>query len=121
MLLLRWYHTKHKWVFYQRLKILIVILGKCGLLSEGKLGLGLLDLLRVHLSLGWAYSRHRNKLQVGLAGKLACKPQEGLLKIVIALSTDVVVLKVLFAVECNVLGLDFSVLDVDLESRRFSN
>ena len=47
-------------------------------------------------------------------GELACKPQERLLKVVVALCRDVVVGKVLAAVEGDGLGLDLAVLNVGL-------
>lgn len=46
--------------------------------------------------------------------ELACKVQERLLVVVVALCTDLVVLQVLLAVECHLLGLDLAVLDVHL-------
>jgi hypothetical protein len=52
--------------------------------------------------------------QLGVANQLAGKPQEGLLEVVVGLGGDVVVLKVLLSVEGNSLGLDLSLLDVDL-------
>jgi hypothetical protein len=52
--------------------------------------------------------------QLGVANQLASKPQEGLLEVVVGLGGDVVVLKVLLPVEGNSLGLDLSLLDVDL-------
>ena len=42
------------------------------------------------------------------------KPDEGLFELVVALGRDVVVLEVLLSVESDLLGLDLSVLDVDL-------
>ena len=52
-----------------------------------------------------------NKLQVGVSNEFAGQPQEGLLKVVVALGRDVVVLQVLFSVESNGLGLDFTLLN----------
>ena len=43
-----------------------------------------------------------------------CKPQERLLKVVVGLGRDVIILKVLLAVEDDGLGLDLPVLDVHL-------
>ena len=63
---------------------------------------------------GGSQGRHGHKVQIGLSTQLACQPKEGLLKVVVALGTDVVVLQVLLAVECNVLGLHLAVLDVNL-------
>jgi hypothetical protein len=44
------------------------------------------------------------------------KPEEGLLEVVVRLSGDIVVLKVLLAVESDGLGLDLALLDIDLVS-----
>ena len=45
------------------------------------------------------------------------QPEEGLLKVVVALGRDVVVLQVLLPVEHDGLGLDLPVLDVNLDKR----
>jgi hypothetical protein len=49
-----------------------------------------------------------------VANKLACKPQEWLLEVVVGLGGDIVVLEVLLAVERDGLGLDLALLHVDL-------
>ena len=56
-----------------------------------------------------------DKLQVGVTNQLSGQPQEGLLKVVVALGRDVVVLQVLLAVEHDGLCLHLPVLDVDLD------
>jgi hypothetical protein len=48
-----------------------------------------------------------------IADKLASKPQEWLLEVVVGLSGDVVVLQILLAMESDGLGFDFALLDVD--------
>ena len=52
--------------------------------------------------------------QSRVANKLSCQPQEWLLEVVIGLGGDVVVLKVLLAVEGNGLRLHLALLDIDL-------
>lgn len=52
--------------------------------------------------------------QSGVADKLACKPEERLLEVVVGLGRDIIVLEVLLAVEGNGLGLDLALLHVDL-------
>ena len=47
-----------------------------------------------------------------VAHQFACEPKEGLLEVVVGFGGDVVVLKILLAVERNGLGLDFSFLHV---------
>lgn len=54
--------------------------------------------------------------KTGVANELASQPQEGLLEVVVGLGGDVVVLQVLLAVEGDGLGLDLTLLDVDLVS-----
>lgn len=49
-----------------------------------------------------------------VADQLAGEPQEGLLEVVVGLGTDIVVLKVLLAVEGDGLGLDLALLHIDL-------
>jgi hypothetical protein len=50
----------------------------------------------------------------GVADELASEPEEGLLKVVVGLGRDIVVLEVLLSVEGDGLGLDLSLLDIDL-------
>lgn len=54
--------------------------------------------------------------QSWVSNKLACQPEERLLKVIIGLGRDVVVLKVLLPVESNSLGLHLSLLDINLVS-----
>ena len=59
--------------------------------------------------------RNKSKpYQSWIANKLSCQPEERLLKVIIRLCRDVVVLKVLLAVEGNGLRLHFALLDIDL-------
>lgn len=46
------------------------------------------------------------------------EPDEGLLELVVGLGRDIVVLEVLLSVEGDLLGLDLSVLNVDLVSNK---
>lgn len=52
--------------------------------------------------------------QLRVADELASEPQEGLLEVVVGLGGDVVVLKVLLAVEGDGLGLNLALLNIDL-------
>ena len=54
--------------------------------------------------------------QSWVANKFACQPEERLLEVVVGLGRDVVVLEVLLSVEGNGLGLDLSLLDINLVS-----
>jgi hypothetical protein len=51
--------------------------------------------------------------QTGVANKLSCQPEEGLLKVVVGLGRDIVVLKVLLSVESDSLSLHLSLLDIN--------
>ena len=51
--------------------------------------------------------------QSWVADQLPRKPEEWLFEVIVGLGRDVVVLQILLAVECDGLGLDFSLLDVD--------
>lgn len=55
-----------------------------------------------------------NKGEGGVLDETAEKPDEGLLELIVALGGDVVVLKVLLAVEGDLLGLDLALTHVDL-------
>ena len=68
----------------------------------------------VNLGGGRSQGRGGNELQSGVANELAGQPQEGLLEVVVGLGGDIVVLQVLLSVEGDGLGLDLSLLDVDL-------
>jgi len=59
-----------------------------------------------------------NELQVPLVGEATGEPQEGLLKVVVAPRTEVVVLEVALPVELYVLGLDLAVLHINLVSHQ---
>lgn len=52
--------------------------------------------------------------QLRVADQFAGQPEEWLLEVVVGLGRDIVVLKVLLAVEGNGLGLDFALLNVHL-------
>jgi hypothetical protein len=60
----------------------------------------------------------RRTYESGVADKLAGQPQEWLLEVVVGFGGDVVVLKVLLAVESDGLGLHLALLDVDLVSAK---
>merc|ERR1719333_1931301 len=90
------------------------------ILGQGSV-LGLLDVLLdlglpggVHSDLWGHEGGHGHELKVGVTDKLPGQPEEWLLEVVVGLGRDVVVLEVLLSVEHNGLGLDLSVLDVDL-------
>ena len=59
-----------------------------------------------------------NEDQVGVSNKSSQEPDEGLLKLIVALGRDIVVLEVLLSVESDLLSLDLSVLDIDLVSNQ---
>jgi len=67
-----------------------------------------------NLQLSWLESRHLGELEIALTGELSSDPDEWLLEVVIGLRGDIVVLQVLLAVESDSLGLDLTLLDVDL-------
>lgn len=64
------------------------------------------DILELHVN--------GNTNQGGVANELAGEPQEGLLEVVVGLGGDVVVLEVLLSVEGDGLGLNLSLLHINL-------
>lgn len=52
--------------------------------------------------------------QSGVSDQLSGQPEERLLKVVVGLGRDIIVLQVLLAVEGDCLGLDLSLLDINL-------
>jgi hypothetical protein len=58
----------------------------------------------------WDSATHHGRV----ANELTGQPQEGLLKVVVGLGRDIVVLEVLLAVESNCLGLNLTLLDINL-------
>lgn len=62
------------------------------------------------MDLKWEGKTHQSLV----TNKLTSKPQERLLKVVVGLGRDIVVLEVLLAVECDGLGLDLALFDIDL-------
>ena len=57
-----------------------------------------------------------NENQVRVSNESSQEPDEGLLELVVALGRDVIVLEVLLSVESDLLGLDLSVLHINLVS-----
>ena len=55
--------------------------------------------------------------QTLVTNKLSREPEERLLEVVVGLGRDVVVLEILLAVECDGLGLDFTLLYIDFVAR----
>ncbi len=55
-------------------------------------------------------SRRGNEFQVWVASQLTRKPQERFFKVIIAFSRNIIVLQILFAMESDWLGLNFSFL-----------
>lgn len=56
----------------------------------------------------------QNTHQLGVADQFPGEPEEGLLEVVVGLGRDIIVLKVLLAVEGDGLGLDLALLHIDL-------
>ena len=56
----------------------------------------------------------KNTYKLRVADKLASEPEEGLLEVVVGLGGNIVVLEVLLSVEGDGLGLDLSLLHIDL-------
>ena len=74
------------------------------------------DLVLVDLDLCWLNQGSLNELQVSVVDHAAEEPDEWLLELVVALGRDIVVLKVLLAMESDHLGLDLTIANVDLVS-----
>lgn len=96
------------------LQIVVVVLRKR--LRSGILRF-LLDLSLGRLvdnGIGRSQGGRLHKGQIVVARQLTSQPEEGLFEVVVRLGRDVVVLKVLLAVEGDLLRLDLAVLDFDL-------
>ena len=93
---------------------LLVLLGQS--LVGGSVDVSFELLLVGGIDLGLGGSQHwgLNQHQVGVVGQAAEQPDEGLLKLVVRLSGDIVILQVLLAVEGDLLGLHLAVLHIDL-------
>mmetsp|Transcript_81441 Transcript_81441/g.141411 ORF Transcript_81441/g.141411 Transcript_81441/m.141411 type:complete len:222 (+) Transcript_81441:167-832(+) len=61
----------------------------------------------------WSLGILTDKLEVWLVCQAPGEPQEGLLKIVVATSTEIVILQVALPMELDVLGLDLAILDIN--------
>lgn len=70
----------------------------------------------VYLNLGSGECGFGDEFERLVSDKLSRKPEEGLLKVVVGFGRDIVVLKVLLAMEGDGLRLDLSLLYVDLVS-----
>ena len=73
-----------------------------------------LDLVLVNDDLLRLKERSFSESEVGVSDESSEEPDEGLLELVVGLGGDIVVLEVLLSVESDLLGLDLSVLDIDL-------
>merc|ERR1711976_583669 len=80
-----------------RLQVVIIITNR-DVLSRSKLLFVLLDEGLINLDF-WLLCILPNKLQICLIGQTPSQPQKGLLKIVIASGTEIVVLEISLAVE----------------------
>jgi hypothetical protein len=80
----------HSWEQFLQV---FIILGQCSFRGLLELLFDLLLPVGVHDHLWGEQSRHGDKLEVGVSNQLASQPEERLLEVVIALSTNVVVLK----------------------------
>lgn len=96
-----------------RSEIITVIVGKSDLLSLRDFSLHGSDLILRDGDLRGGKERSLNKGQVGIVDHAAEEPDERLLELIVALGRDVVVLKVLLAVESDLLGLDLAIADID--------
>ena len=65
------------------------------------------------MNLGRLQSGTSDEFQRGISAQLSRQPQKWLLKVVITLRRDIKVLEILFAVEGDCFGFDFTVFDVD--------
>lgn len=86
------------------------------LLSLELLSLELLDSLLVHDNLSWIESDILYKVEIWVADKLSKKVQERFLKLIVGLGRHIIVLEVSLSVNGDLIGLDFSVLDIGLVS-----
>ena len=96
-----------------RSEIITVIVGKSDLLSLRDFSLHGSDLILRDGDLRGGKERSLNKGKVGIVDHAAEEPDERLLELIVALGRDVVVLKVLLAVEGDLLGLDLAIADID--------
>jgi len=95
-------------------EIVVVTIGKGLVLSLDDFLLHLGELVLGDDNLGGGEEGCLNEGKVGIVDHLTEEPDERLLELVVALGGDVVVLQVLLSVESDLLGLDFTVADVDL-------
>ena len=92
---------------------LVIIFGKSFICSRVNFSLNLRLVSLINHSLSRGENRRFNKHKVRIISQTTQQPNERLLKLVVRLSTDIVVLQVLLSVEGNLLGLNFSVFHVD--------
>jgi len=112
------------------LQVVVILLGKRHGSSIGHLLLVLFEHRLVDLDLWGSERRGGDELETLVTDELAGEPpmstlvsqtrcwaqelQEGLFKVVVGLGRDVVILEVLLAVKCDGLGLDLTLLHIDL-------
>mmetsp|Transcript_11469 Transcript_11469/g.15919 ORF Transcript_11469/g.15919 Transcript_11469/m.15919 type:complete len:215 (+) Transcript_11469:3515-4159(+) len=97
------------------LKILILIRQR-SFLSKSKSLFVLSHLVFVNWNLWRLQGRGLNKNEVWITNKFSGQPQERLFKVVIAFSTDIVILQVLLSVESDLLWFHLSIFHIDFVS-----
>jgi hypothetical protein len=96
-----------------RLQVWILLIWQRHSSSIGHLLLVGLHLCLVDVDFGRSKSGSGDEFELRVSDQFSSEPEERLLEIVVGLGRNVVVLQVLLAVECDGLGLDFSLLDID--------
>jgi len=98
------------------LEICVILIGKRHLSSICHLLLVLLENRLINLDFRGSKSWGGNEVEGLVTDELPGEPEEWLLEVVIGLGRDIVVLKILLAMEGDGLGLDFSLFHIDLVS-----
>ena len=98
------------------LKIIIVVIRQWLSRRLCKLRLILLNNSLINFEIRRLKSGRFNEYKLIIPTQLPGQPQKGFLKVVITLGGNVVILQIFLAMECDLLGFDFTIFDFDLVS-----
>lgn len=96
--------------------VFLVWQGHCR--SLGHFLLVLVEELLVDLNLRWCKGWRSDELELRVADQFSSEPEERFFEVVVGFGRNVIVLEVFLAVECDGLGLDLALLDIDLVSAK---
>ena len=95
-------------------EVFIFFVGERSLFGSNPFVGQFLNLGLTHFGFNWFEGQGFNEVEIGVTSEGSENPEEGLFVLIVGLGGDVEVLEVTLAVEGDLAGFDFAVLDIDL-------